>query len=177
MPSVTDVAIDHDHLAQLVEHHEVSAPWHPHLGEEAKAAIVSSCLERARDWCTAHSVEANLCQFERVTAGDERAIGVRWSVTVGHGTSAVAGTTWNEVAARMHWTWSDRWQHWRGWFASMAAVADAHARAQAGLEGGGALVLSLPDKRPTWAGGTDGPHSAACDGEPHPGQACPVDWP
>ncbi|QBI96432.1 hypothetical protein SEA_DONNY_74 [Mycobacterium phage Donny] len=31
--------------------------------------------------------------------------------------------------------------------------------------------------RPVWEGGTEGTHTEACDGEPHPGQACPVDYP
>ncbi|AGT12807.1 hypothetical protein PHELEMICH_69 [Mycobacterium phage Phelemich] len=30
---------------------------------------------------------------------------------------------------------------------------------------------------PTWEGGSAGPHTEACDGELHPGQACPVDYP
>ncbi|AYB70612.1 hypothetical protein SEA_SERENDIPITOUS_71 [Mycobacterium phage Serendipitous] len=30
---------------------------------------------------------------------------------------------------------------------------------------------------PIWEGGTEGTHTEACDGEPHPGQACPVDYP
>ena len=36
----------------------------------------------------------------------------------------------------------------------------------------------LPYKAaPVWEGGTEGSHTAACDGEPHPGQPCPIDWP
>lgn len=36
---------------------------------------------------------------------------------------------------------------------------------------------SLMGEVPTWEGGSAGPHTEACDGEPHPGSPCPVDYP
>lgn len=39
------------------------------------------------------------------------------------------------------------------------------------------LVDGFPRPLQVWEGGTEGSHTAACDGEDHPGRPCPIDYP
>lgn len=187
------------HFTVLAETHELSVA----VGEDADLELCAMAWHdlsaQARRWAESQGLEVELNPFDRTTyrdredrnaAGavcaitpvfDRRDVGVWWRVVVGQGTSEDECTTWDEIATRQHWTWSARWERWADWFARMRKPGELALRLEQWCDP--AQWPPAPPQvppavpLPTWEGGTEGPHTEACDGEPHPGQACPTDWP
>lgn len=122
-----------DHLAQLIERHEVSLPVLPGISTDERDLLWHRCAMRAERWLTDEGLQAVLNYFHQSTDpavdGEEMCVGVWWDVVVGKATSTTAADTGGmDVVNGLAWTWSARWQHWHGWFKSMALAERAKAR-------------------------------------------------
>lgn len=131
------------HMTDLTEVHEISVQVGPlPINADDVRRIWSECGDMAQDWATATGMEIEIEYFDNSECEDvdqtnaagvvcctdhvqvERCVGVRWRVIVGRGTSAIPGTSYNELMTRQHWTWNHRWQHWRNWFQAMVRSTD-----------------------------------------------------
>lgn len=104
---LTSEGLPVDHLARLVELHEVSVPVDESVTTAQAAVIIEACRRSAESW--AAGVGASIGVM--TTFGGEgqlmpdpgmSAIGVRFELVVGQG----------GADEEMSWAWSPRWAHW-----------------------------------------------------------------
>lgn len=156
LPRTTDgpTFSDPDHLAQLIERHEVSVVVGAgEISPADRADLADACERRAFAWAEAEGIEIEVNAFDTTVAPDpyvpERCVGVWWDVAVG---KAVVPPG---PFVGLEWKWSARMLHWAGWFASMAAKAKADERAETvaayqDRHGAGAIPLAAYRDTPPW---------------------------
>ncbi|AKF14641.1 hypothetical protein AVJ28_gp72 [Mycobacterium phage Baee] len=191
------------HSCDLVERHRITLPAGATGDNVAVARLHAEAYARARGFeLSAGSIGV---VSRRGKAGDEF-IGVTFDVTVGKGDIALDQSTpgvldrWTWSGGAVQW-WRRVLNNGDGRQGRVLARRDDLDRGRRVVPGPwrGAQALNgfdqasqtghptVADDRvppwmkhsetPTWEGGSAGPHTEACDGEPHPGQSCPVDYP
>jgi len=117
-------------VANLWEVYTATLSVPPLATDDEVEQLQAQCAARATAWLTMNGLDAELLP---ITVRDR--VGVRWTITVGRGETslpvrdyAMPYDSFHEVQTieqGIAWTWSARWQHWLGWFTSMAKAEEA----------------------------------------------------
>lgn len=183
------------HSCDLVERHRITLPVGATGDNVAVARLHAEAYARARGF----ELSAGSMSVTQSLNPDGGYLGVAFDVTVGKGDIALDQSV---PGVLDRWTWSGGAVQWwrrvlnngdgrQGRVLARRDDLDRGRRVVPGPWRGPEALHGPPPPTvgqtspwsnprvevPTWEGGSAGPHTEACDGEPHPGQACPVDYP